>query len=81
MVGLGKKDGAAAEEARLFELHGAVIGGRDLRHLLGYKTGDAFRQAAHRQTLPVSTFFLDGRRGRFAATKNVARWKASIEGA
>ena len=59
---------------------GAVVAGRDLWRLLGYRSGDAFRHAVHRGTLTVPTFFIKGRRGRCAATRDVARWIASIEG-
>lgn len=65
-------------EEELLARHGAVISGRDLRIILGYPSGDAFRHAVHRKTLPIPTFFLKGRRGRCAATWDVARWVASL---
>lgn len=54
--------------------YGLVVAGRDLVRLLGYRTPVAFRQAAHRKTLGVDTFFIKGRRGRCARTSDVARW-------
>lgn len=58
---------------------GAVICGRDLRHLLGYRSGDAFRHAVQRGHIKTPTFFIEGRRGRCATTREVARWMASLE--
>lgn len=48
--------------------------GDALRKALGYRSGDAFRQAASRGTLPIHTFKIETRRGRFAMTKDVAKW-------
>jgi hypothetical protein len=66
-------------ETLLFErFQSPVIGGGDLRRLLGYRTGAAFRQAAHRRRLPIPTFFIEGRRGRFARTGDVAAYFAAL---
>ena len=35
---------------------------------------DAFRKASHRGRLPVRTFEMVGRRGRFAVTTDIAQW-------
>lgn len=51
-----------------------IVAGRDLVRLLGYRTSAAFRQAAHRQSLGIRTFFIRGRRGRCARTSDIARW-------
>jgi len=53
---------------------GLIVAGRDLARLLGYRTSAAFRQAAHRKSLGVRTFFIRGRRGRCARTSDIARW-------
>ncbi len=53
---------------------GMIVAGRDLVRLLGYRTPAAFRQAVHRQSLGVRTFFIRGRRGRCARTADIARW-------
>lgn len=65
-------------ELCLLKLYGAVISGKDLRHVLGYRTGDAFRQAVRRNTLPFPTFIPEGRRARTARTHDVAIWLASL---
>jgi len=66
-------------ERTLMELYGLVVGGKELWHLLGYKTGDAFRQAVKRNTLPVPTFVLKGRRARMARVRDIAEWLASVD--
>lgn len=58
----------------LEERYGLIVAGRDLVRLLGYRTPTAFRQAAHRESLGIFTFFVRGRRGRCARTSDVARW-------
>ncbi|MDT0627462.1 hypothetical protein [Alteromonas sp. W364] len=64
-------------EEKLFEENGPMMFGDLLRKALGYRSGDAFRQAARRGTLPIYTFKIENRRGRFAMTKDVAKWLAS----
>lgn len=54
--------------------YGLVIPARDLVRPLGYRTSAAFRQAARRQTLGLNTFFIHGRRGRYARAADVAAW-------
>lgn len=58
----------------LQERFGLIVAGKDLVRLLGYRTSAAFRQAVHRQSLGISTFFIPGRRGRCARTSDIARW-------
>jgi hypothetical protein len=41
---------------------------------LGFPTADAFLKARLRNRLPVPTFAMEGRRGRFAATTDIAAW-------
>lgn len=68
----------AANAARALQVeHGLVVGGPTLWRLMGYRTGDAFRKAAQRKTLPIPVFKLARRRGRFAFTSDVARWLAT----
>ncbi|AXQ98283.1 hypothetical protein [Pseudoalteromonas piscicida] len=43
---------------------------------LGYGSGEAFRQAVSRKTVPIPVFSIDKRKGKFALTKDVARWLA-----
>jgi len=54
--------------------YGLVIPARDLARLLGYRTSAAFRQAVRRQTLDLNTFFIRGRRGRYARAADVVAW-------
>lgn len=67
-----------AYELCLLKLYGAVIGGADLPHVLGYPSHAAFRQAAHRKTVPIETFKRPGFRVRFARTHDVAVWLVSM---
>ena|ERR1039457_6876815 len=57
--------------------HGELIGGDTLRHVLGFQTMAAFKKAVGRGTLSLPTFFLEGRRGRFALTADIAKWMLS----
>ena len=59
---------------QLLERYGPVVGGQDLRRLLGYPSPASFRQAAMRGTIPVPVFEIPNRRGRFALTQEVATW-------
>lgn len=62
----------------LLNAHGELIGGVELARCLGFKTTRAFQKAAAAGRLPVETFFLEGRRGRFARTRDIAFWLASL---
>lgn len=77
-VGFDLCDQVAAYEVCLLKTYGAVIGGRDLHHVLGYPSSDAFRQAVHRKTVPVQTFRRSGFRTRFARTHDIAKWLVSV---
>jgi len=61
-------------EQRLVRALGATVGGGQLTRALGYPSQDAFRKAHQRGRLPVDTFELDGRRGRFATATDIAAW-------
>lgn len=63
-------------ERRLTEHYGPLLASRDLWKVLGYRSPAAFRQARLRQSLPVTEFQIDGRRGRFALTRDIAHWLA-----
>ena len=54
--------------------HGPILSCPVLWRLLGYRTADAFRKAVQRKTVPVETFSIPHRRGRFAKTVDVVRW-------
>lgn len=69
-------------ENQLFTKYGPLVGGKHLRHLLGYKTGMAFRQAIKDKKAPVPTFQQkpEARWGIWHAnTKDVAAWIARME--
>ncbi len=68
---------AEAIEAKLMKDEGALLSGDALRRVLGYRSMDALRQAISRGTVPVPVFTLPNRRGRFALTRDVARWLAA----
>jgi hypothetical protein len=56
--------------------YGELIGGSLLSKTLGFSSMAAMKQAINRETLKVPTFFITGRRGRFALTTDVANWLA-----
>jgi len=60
----------------LTRLYGPLLASRDLWKLLGFTTPAAYRQARLRHRIPVVEFEIEGRRGRFALTQEVARWLA-----
>jgi len=57
-------------------VYGPLLASRDLWKVLGYPSPAAYRQARSRQRVPVSEFEIEGRRGRFALTQDVAIWLA-----
>lgn len=64
-------------EKDLLTTHGPMLFGDALLKALGYGSGDAFRHAVSRNTVPVPIFTIAKRRGKFALTKDVAHWLAS----
>lgn len=71
---------AAELTRRLIDTHGELIGGRELAHCLGYRTRRAFQMGVQRGQVRVETFTLEGRRGRYARTFQVAQWLAECDG-
>lgn len=61
-------------ETRLIRALGATVGGVALTRALGYPSQDAFRKAHQRGRVPVATFEVEGRRGRFASAIDIAGW-------
>ncbi len=61
-------------EGRQVRALGITVGGEVLSRALGYPTQDAFRKAYQRKRLPIATFEIEGRRGRFALTVDIAAW-------
>lgn len=64
----------AALTAELVDRHGELVSQQQLGHLLGYSNAGAIRKARERGGLPIATFFVPGRRGRFAFTRDLAAW-------
>lgn len=58
----------------MMERYGAVIGGRNLRTLLGFRSSTAFGQAVCRGDIPIRFFKLPRRRGYFALVTEIAAW-------
>lgn len=58
--------------------HGEVIGGAALQQCLGFRSARSFQRALQAGNLQVQTFLLPGRRGRFARTRDVAQWLATL---
>lgn len=56
--------------------YGQVIGGEKLSKALGFSSVAAMKQALKRGSLDIPTFFIEGRRGRFALASDVASWLA-----
>jgi len=73
---------SAYYEARLLDTYRSpILGAAVVRTLLGFPSQRAFGAAARCGYLPVKTFFLPGRRGRFARLTDMAAWLASIDAA
>jgi hypothetical protein len=66
-------------ERELRQKFGAEIKGAPLRQILGYSSGDAFRQAVRRGLIPVHTYVYEGRRARYATALALATWIESLE--
>lgn len=64
---------------RLTAQHGELLSGAALSRALGYRTQRAFQMGLQRNQVPVHTFTLPGRKGRFARTADVARWLATCD--
>ena len=62
----------------LTKIYGPILPSRTLWRILGYTSPAAFRQARIREQIPVVEFEIEGRRGRFALTSDVANWLTKI---
>lgn len=63
-------------ERTIEEKYGVLLNDEQLCALLAYRSMDAFRQSVNRKTLPVPVFSIPNRKGKFALTRDVARWLA-----
>ena len=63
---------------RLYLEHGEMVSGQSLVKLAGFTTSDALRTAYHRGAVGFHVFRINGRRGFFAYTSEVAKWLESL---
>lgn len=61
-------------ESHSIAAYDGIVGGAQLTRVLGYPSQAAFRQAVARGRVPVPVFTIDGRRGKFARTRDIALW-------
>jgi hypothetical protein len=61
-------------KADLSEHYGEMLSYKSLQKALGFVTPAALKQAINRGTLDIPTFFVKGRRGKFALASDVAAW-------
>ncbi|WP_109477294.1 hypothetical protein [Paraburkholderia sp. C35] len=69
-----------AVENYLIERYGLLLSGCSLWKAIGFLSSSAFRKAASRGALPVKTFRIEGRKGLFAYTSDVATWISGVGG-
>lgn len=67
-------DLASELEDKLTKLYGPTMANDDLRKALGFNTMAAFRQAIVRNKVPIPIFTIENRQGKFALTKDIAKW-------
>ena len=65
-------------ESLLLERFGPLLQGKSLWLTLGYVSAQSFRKAVRCGTVPVATFTIENRRGRFAKSRDVARWLETL---
>ena len=58
----------------LLREYGAIVGGRELRRVLGFRNAAAFGKAVRSGAMPFNFLRLPGRRGRFALVSDIADW-------
>mgnify|MGYP000226590103 CR=1 FL=1 len=61
-------------ERELTERYGLIVGGKDLRDILGYKTASAFSLACKQGDISLPIFNIEKRRGKFALAVDIAQW-------
>ena len=54
--------------------YGPLIGGSELRELLGFRTAAAMQRAVRQRLMKAPVFPMEGRRGLFALTGEIAEW-------
>lgn len=68
-----------AKKESLSSIYGPLIGGKDLIHVLGYRTPAAFRRALRLNRLGIHTFTIEDRRGQFAYSAEVEEWLKNLK--
>jgi len=58
----------------LVDAHGLILSAGTAARVLGFSSTDALRLARSRGRLQIPMFRVDGRRGWFASTRDVAQW-------
>ncbi|MDP3210610.1 hypothetical protein [Methylotenera sp.] len=58
----------------LTEKHGEIVSLDSLSKIIGYKTVAAVKYAIKKEQLSINTFYIKGRKGRYAMTRDVASW-------
>jgi hypothetical protein len=61
-------------EERLLKEHGPLMSGAALQRALGFRTAAAFKKALRNGHLHLNVFHIEGRRGLFCLTSDVAGW-------
>lgn len=64
--------------AELLGRYGELLTGQVLQRCLGFRSLRSFQRALSEGRIPVPTFTLEGRRGTYARTRDVAAWLASL---
>lgn len=65
-------------EAELLKAYGPLVTGDRLVQVLGYQNHQALTRAISMKKEPVSLFNIEGRKGKFAFTQDIARWLATL---
>jgi hypothetical protein len=65
---------------KLSDQYGPLIGGPDLIKVLGFRSNASFRRTEKLGKLGVSTFEIEGRKGKFALTRDVEEWLQKVSG-
>lgn len=64
-------------EVTLVKEFGPLLSNERLYRSLGFPSMGAFRQALSKQRVPIPVFSIPNRNGKFALTKDVAKWLAN----
>lgn len=75
---MGSSDKLSGLKDELIKQDGPLIGGLDLRNMLGYKAASTFNRAKRLNLIGVHVFELPNRRGSFALTTDVVDWLKNV---